>query len=96
MLLIDINHVLQSEEIKNIEQPTVTIFGVSYKGNIDDARETPALQIIGVLGGCGCKIKIYDPIAVSYAKQAITRGLDMSLERGLELESNLGKRLLAS
>jgi len=36
------------------------------------------------------KIKVYDPIAVSCVKQAITRGLDLSLEQGLELEANLG------
>jgi len=28
-------------------------------------------------------------MAVSYAKQAITRGLDLSLEQGLRLEANL-------
>ncbi len=42
------------------------------------------------------KIKVYDPVAISYAKQAITRGLDLSLERGLELEANLGYQLLDS
>ena len=36
------------------------------------------------------KIKVYDPVAISCAKQAITRGLDLSLEQGLELEANLG------
>ena len=35
------------------------------------------------------KIAAFDPIAVSYAKQAIIRGLDLSLEEGLELESRL-------
>jgi len=42
------------------------------------------------------KIKANDPTAVNYAKQAITRGLDMSLEQGLELETTLGNRLLSS
>ncbi|MFC1985959.1 enoyl-CoA hydratase/isomerase family protein [Chloroflexota bacterium] len=42
------------------------------------------------------KIKAYDPVAVSNAKQAINRGLDLSLERGLELEANLGGYLLTS
>ncbi len=42
------------------------------------------------------QIKSYDPLAVSFAKQAVTRGLDLSLERGLELETNLGRQLLAS
>ena len=41
------------------------------------------------------KIKAYDPMAISFAKQAITRGLDLSLERGLELEAGLGSRLAA-
>ncbi len=41
------------------------------------------------------KIKAYNPMVVSYAKQAITRGLDLNLERGLELEANLGGRLLS-
>ncbi len=41
------------------------------------------------------KIKVYNPMALSYAKQAIIRGLDLSLERGLELEANLGSYLLA-
>jgi len=36
------------------------------------------------------KIAAYDPIAVSCAKQAIIRGLDLSLEQGLELEARLG------
>ncbi len=42
------------------------------------------------------KIKAYSPTAISYAKQAITRGLDLSLEQGLELEANLGDCLLSS
>ncbi len=37
------------------------------------------------------KIKSYSPVAVSCAKQAITRGLDLSLEQGLELEAELGR-----
>ena len=36
------------------------------------------------------KLKAYSPIALSYAKQAITRGLDLSLDEGLALEANLG------
>jgi enoyl-CoA hydratase len=40
-------------------------------------------------------IRNHSPLAVSYAKQAVTRGLDLSLEQGLELEARLGHRLLA-
>ena len=37
------------------------------------------------------KIADFDPAVVSYAKQAVTRGHDLSLEQGLELEARLAK-----
>jgi len=40
------------------------------------------------------KIADFDPVAVSYAKQAITRGLDLSLEQGLELEARLADLII--
>lgn len=40
-------------------------------------------------------IKNFDPLTVSCAKQAITRGLDMTLNDGLKIEKRLG-RLLAN
>lgn len=42
------------------------------------------------------KIKSYNSLAVSYAKQAVIRGLDLTLAEGLELEAQLGRRLTAS
>jgi len=42
------------------------------------------------------KIKGYNSIAVACAKQAITRGLDLSLDQGLELEAKLGELSLSS
>ncbi|MBN1643213.1 MAG: enoyl-CoA hydratase/isomerase family protein [Dehalococcoidales bacterium] len=39
------------------------------------------------------RIKNYDGRAISYAKQAIAEGLDMTLPQGLELEARLGKFL---
>lgn len=41
------------------------------------------------------KIKSYNRTAVSYIKQAVTRGLDLTLAEGLELEDWLGQRLQA-
>jgi len=39
------------------------------------------------------KIASFNPLAVSYAKQAVTRGLDLSLNQGLELEARLAGSL---
>ena len=41
------------------------------------------------------KIKGYSLNATNYAKQAITKGLDLSLDQGLELEARLGDSLLS-
>ena len=41
------------------------------------------------------KIKSCHPLAVKYAKQAVMRGLDLTLAEGLELEAELGRRLSA-
>jgi enoyl-CoA hydratase/carnithine racemase len=39
------------------------------------------------------QIKSYHPLAVKYAKQAVTRGLDLPLAEGLALETRLGQQL---
>ena len=40
------------------------------------------------------KIKSYNPVVINCIKQAVIRGLDLSLAQGLELEGDLGTRLL--
>ena len=40
------------------------------------------------------KIKAHHPLAVGYIKQAVTRGLDLSLREGLELEARLARQLI--
>lgn len=47
--------------VRKIDEPKVAILGVTYKGNIDDTRESPALKIIGGLEKIGIRYSIYDP-----------------------------------
>lgn len=56
-------HVIQRvrEVLDGVAAPRVAVLGVSYKGNIDDARATPALPIIQGLEEAGIKVAIYDP-----------------------------------
>lgn len=49
------------EQIKDIKNPKVAILGVSYKGNIDDTRESPAIEIIANLKKKNVNVGIYDP-----------------------------------
>jgi UDP-N-acetyl-D-mannosaminuronic acid dehydrogenase len=49
------------EMLVGIENPTITVFGVAYKGDIADTRATPAKKFIKLAEKEGFKVKIYDP-----------------------------------
>ena len=46
---------------KIIPEGKISIFGVSYKGNTGDDRESPAYEIISLLENKGYEIAIYEP-----------------------------------
>ena len=56
----------------------------------------PRADLLPVAERMARKIGDYDPIVVSCAKQAIIRGLDLSLDEGLELEARLGSFIISS
>lgn len=47
--------------VKGIENPKIAAFGVTYKGNVDDMRESPAVEVIQLLQMKGYKVDIFDP-----------------------------------
>lgn len=49
------------EMLANSENPTITVFGVAYKGDIADTRATPAKKFIKLAEKEGFKVRIYDP-----------------------------------
>jgi len=55
----------------------------------------PRTELLSAVDVIADKISSYDPLVVSYAKQAVIRGLDLTLAQGLELEAQLGFRLLS-
>lgn len=45
-----------------LEQPTVACFGITYKADVDDVRESPALEIVEALAGRdGLKLLVCEP-----------------------------------
>ena len=46
---------------KQLERASIFIIGVSYKKDVGDVRESPALQVIQELVSLGAKIEYYDP-----------------------------------
>ncbi len=57
------NYVLQIVEdlLEGISNPTITVLGVAYKGDVDDTRATPALKFIKLAENEGYKVKVHDP-----------------------------------
>lgn len=47
--------------VKGIEDAKIAVFGVTYKGNVDDMRESPALEVIAFLKEEGYRVSVYDP-----------------------------------
>jgi UDPglucose 6-dehydrogenase len=50
----------------------VAVWGVAFKANTDDVRDSPALKIIDELLGRGATVQAYDPIAVAPFKNGLT------------------------
>jgi UDP-N-acetyl-D-mannosaminuronic acid dehydrogenase len=57
---------LVEDLLGKVADPTVTVLGVSYKGNVDDVRESPATEVIRVLTHKKIAVKIYDPYVKNY------------------------------
>lgn len=62
-----IMHILNRQR-KAINGAHVLILGVAYKQDIDDYRESPALEVIDELNKVGAKVKYYDPHVVMYKR----------------------------
>lgn len=55
----------------NLKNKTIALWGLSFKPETDDMREAPSLYILEKLNNCGCKIQVYDPIAMNETKRRL-------------------------
>ena len=58
--------------LKGVENPKVTIFGITYKENVGDTRESPSLVIINELNKKGINVSVYDPVVKNFKGKVLT------------------------
>ena len=60
---------------------TVVLLGVTYKANIADVRESPAIDVVRALRQMGVQVSYYDPYVMDWAVDGIevTRSTDLKL-----------------
>ena len=51
------------EHFKDLNGKTIAIWGVAFKANTDDIRETPAIYTARALTEAGASVRFYDPVA---------------------------------
>lgn len=56
---------------QSLEGLTVALWGLSFKPETDDMRESTALVIIRKLKDAGCRIRVYDPVAMDECRRRI-------------------------
>jgi UDP-N-acetyl-D-mannosaminuronic acid dehydrogenase len=52
--------------LKDTKGATISVFGVAYKGDVDDARETPATKFIKLAENEGFSVKVHDPFVKDF------------------------------
>ena len=52
----------------NMQGLQIAVWGLSFKPDTDDLREAPSLVLIDALLEAGCRVKVFDPVAMDNAR----------------------------
>jgi UDPglucose 6-dehydrogenase len=55
----------------DLKDRRIAVWGLAFKPETDDMREAPSLVLIDKLVKAGCKVRVYDPVAMTECKRRI-------------------------
>jgi len=58
----------------NLRGKKLAVLGLAFKGDTDDIRESPAIEIVRMLINEGCSITAFDPAAIERTQQVLPAG----------------------
>lgn len=66
------NHVVNRvAQLVPDQEEKIAVFGQAFKGNVDDLRESPAIEVAEGLAALGYRLGFYDPHIKQYKGQAV-------------------------
>lgn len=72
------NIIHKLEAVMNLSGKTIAVWGLAFKPETDDIRESPAIEIIQDLLNKNTRVKVYDPIAAENFKQTFSLDVEYS------------------
>ena len=92
----EINHAMPgfivdrlSNEIGGLKGKKIQVIGVSYKANISDTRESPAVEVVGLLRAAGAVVTWHDPLVSTWSGES-SSAIDSGVDAGLVLVAHDG------
>jgi UDP-N-acetyl-D-glucosamine dehydrogenase len=67
-----------NSQSKAVRGSSILVLGISYKRDIDDMRESPALDVMAVLDQKGAKVSYHDPYVAHLAGREWPAGYDLA------------------
>ena len=86
-------HIFKKKNKINFKGKKFLILGIAYKKNINDSRESPALEIIDYLIKYNAKVNFFDPF---FDKMPKTRNFDFQNVKKIKLKKNIIKKFDAT
>jgi UDP-N-acetyl-D-glucosamine dehydrogenase len=69
-----------NEAERSVKGSRILLLGVSYKPGVGDIRESPALEIVGLLRGLGAEVSYHDPFVPELSEHGLR---SVALDEGL-------------